>query len=282
MVKRFFRIIKELYFRYYKDEVPSIGAEMAYYFLLSIFPFMIFLITIIGYSPVSGDEVLKPVENILPLQTYEFFRKTIDEITGKRNLKLMSFGFLSAMWAASNGVSAVMQGINKAYNEKETRPFWKVKAISLLYTFALSLLIVFYIIFLIFGRQIGKFLNHMGHNSLSENGWNWFRYLIIIAMMIIVFATLYHFTPCKRLKWHQSLPGAVFTTLGWFLISLGFSSYVNNFWDLALVYGSIGGIIALLVWLFISAVLIVLGGEVNAILYFENELPLNCKERKKR
>lgn len=281
-VKRLFRIVKELYYRYIEDDVPAVSAEMAYYFLLSVFPFMIFLITIIGYIPISGDEVLKPIEDVLPTQTYEFFKESIEEITGKRNLKLMSIGFLSAMWAASNGVSAIMHGINKAYNEKETRSFWKVKAISLVYTIALPLMILFYFVLLIFGNQIEKIFLYLGYGSFTEQKWDRFRYLFIITMMITVFASLYHFTPCKRLKWHQSVPGAVFTTVGWIITSLAFSYYVNNFWNLTLIYGSIGGIIALLVWLFISALLIVMGGEINAILYFENKEPLVCKKDKRQ
>lgn len=276
-MKRIVSIVKELYKRYYKDEIPALGAQMAYYFLLAVFPFMIFLTTIIGYSPISTGDVMEPLTSVLPREAFDFLSKNIDVITKNRNLKLLSIGFLTTIWAASNGVSAVMHGINKAYNEQEVRPFWKIKIMSIIYTIVLSLMIIFYFLLLIFGNQIGSFLSQAGIDLANKN-WNAFRYIIIIFLMITVFSSFYYFTPCKRLKLRHALPGAIFTTIGWILTSVVFSFYVDNFWNLTLVYGSIGGIIALLVWLYLSAILIIMGGEVNAILYFENRELKICKE----
>ena len=260
--------IRELYRRYVEDEVPAYSAEMAYYFLLAVFPFLIFLITVIGYLPVSGDDILRPLANLLPSESYHVLRDTAEQVIRSRNLRLMSFGFVSMLWAASSGMGAVMRGINKALCEKDTRPFWVAVPLSILFTILVTLLILFYFILLIFGRQIGDFLLRIGLRWEYWKGWNVIRYAVAIFLMIAVFVILYRYSPCKKIRWRNAMPGAVFTAVGWLLVSLVFSYYVNRFWNLSLVYGSLGGIIALMVWLFISAQLILLGGEVNAMLIF--------------
>ena len=260
--------IRELYRRYVEDEVPAYSAEMAYYFLLAVFPFLIFLTTVIGYLPVSGDDILRPLANLLPSESYHVLRDTAEQVIRSRNLRLMSFGFVSMLWAASSGMGAVMRGINKALCEKDTRPFWVAVPLSILFTILVTLLILFYFILLIFGRQIGDFLLRIGLRWEYWKGWNVIRYAVAIFLMIAVFVILYRYSPCKKIRWRNAMPGAVFTAVGWLLVSLVFSYYVNRFWNLSLVYGSLGGIIALMVWLFISAQLILLGGEVNAMLIF--------------
>ncbi|NLA85115.1 MAG: YihY/virulence factor BrkB family protein [Clostridiales bacterium] len=260
--------IKELYRRYIDDEVPAYGAEMAYYFLLSVFPFLIFLTTILGYLPVTGDDIMGQLVNILPYETNELVRENVEYLMQTRNFRLLSFGFVSMFWAASCGMGAVIRGINKALCQKDRRPFWIAIPLSILFTFLTAVLIIFYFLLLIFGKQIGAWLIRNGLPEIYLKGWEFFRYTVAIFLMIIVFLILYRYSPCKKIRWRYALPGAIFTTVGWLIISWVFSWYVNHFWNLSLMHGSIGGIIGLLVWLFISAQLILLGGELNAILVF--------------
>lgn len=249
--------------------MPAYAAEMAYYFLLAVFPFLIFLVTIIGYFPVTVEDILDPISNLLPYQAYHILRDNVEQVISTRSIKLMSFGFISMLWAASNGMGAVMRGINKALCENDTRPFWIAVPLSILFTVLVALLILLYFILLIFGRQISRLFLPAELPHLYWRIWHILRYGIAVFMMILVFAVVYRFSPCKRIRWRNAMPGAIFTTVGWLLISLAFSFYVNQFWNLSLIYGSLGGIIALLVWLFISAQLIILGGEVNAALIFQ-------------
>ena len=278
--------IKELYLRYLEDEVPALGAQMAYYFLLSVFPFLIFLMTIIRLSPLSSEDVLEPLSNVLPHETYLIVKMNVEQVTERRNLQLMSIGLATTLWAASNGVGGVIHALNKAYDVREKRPFWIVKGLSILCTIALSLTVLFYFILLIFGRQIGDYMVTAGLPPSYRDTWEKSRYIVIILMMVMVFALLYHFTPCRRLKWRYAFPGAVFTTVVWLLTSLGFTWYVDRFWNLTLVYGSLGGIIALLVWLYLSATMIIMGGEINAVLAFDREKTrgddIDCIKKKKQ
>src|SRR5690606_13289766 len=119
-----FFFIKEMYRRYVDDEVVAYGAEMAYYFLLSIFPFLIFIITLIGYMPIPTENILDSLSFLLPNASYELIQENVEQILNNRNLKLMSFGFISTLWAAASGMGAAIRGINKALCQKDTRPFW--------------------------------------------------------------------------------------------------------------------------------------------------------------
>jgi len=101
--------------------------------------------------------------------------------------------------------------------------------------------------------------------------WDVFRYFIILCVMVLIFAALYRYTPSKRLSWREVFPGSVFATIGWVIVSVGFSFYVNNFGNYSRLYGSIGAVIILLTWLFLTSIIIILGGEVNATLAFDRE-----------
>lgn len=263
-----FFFIKEMYRRYVDDEVVAYGAEMAYYFLLSIFPFLIFIITLIGYMPIPTENILESLSFLLPNDSYELIQENVEQILNNRNLKLMSFGFISTLWAAASGMGAAIRGINKALCQKDTRPFWIAIPLSILFTMLIAALVILYFVLLIFGKQIGVWLVQVQLPNLTWQIWQIFRHLTAIIMMILIFTILYRYSPCIKIRWRNAVPGAIFTTAGWLIISWLFAWYVNHFWNLSRIYGSIGGIIGLMVWLFISAQLIIMGGEVNAILIF--------------
>jgi membrane protein len=258
--------IKELYRRYIDDQVAVYGAEMAYYFLLSVFPFLIFITTLIGYLPYTGDNFLEYMANLLPYESYLLVRKNVDQVIHMRNLKLLSFGFISMVWASASGMGAVIRGINRALCQKDNRPFWVAIPLSILFTVLAAMSIIFFIILLIFSKQVGAYLLDAGMPQLYWRGWKALRYLLAILILMLVFGLLYRYSPCIKVRWRNAIPGTIFATVGWLLVSWIFSWYVNHFWNLSLIYGSIGGIIGLLIWLYISAQLIILGGELNALL----------------
>lgn len=266
------RCAKSLYCRFYDDEVAAVGAQLAYYFVLSFFPFLIFLITLLGYSPVSGEEVLEVLSRVLPDSAYAVIQNNVKGVVHTRNSGLLSFGIITTLWAASNGIGAVIRGLNKAYDVEEVRPFWKVKGEAVLFTIALALIILFSFVLLIFGRYIGIYLTEwLGLSEYFFKIWNVFRYISMLIMMIFVFSALYFYTPNCKLKWRDVIPGSIFSTFGWVATSLGFAYYVNNIANYSRIYGSIGGVMVLLIWLFISAMIILIGGELNATLMFDRD-----------
>ncbi|MFY9176041.1 MAG: YihY/virulence factor BrkB family protein [Caldicoprobacterales bacterium] len=273
MIGSFIDFIKTMYYRLLDDDILALGAQMAYYLILSFFPFLIFLMALIGHSPVSSQQVLRGLLGILPEQAYNLVNDTVVEIVDRKTGGLAPISGILALWFASNGIGSIITGLNKAYDEKEKRPFWMVKLISIIFTLLLSIVIIFSFILLIFGGVIKKqILDGMELDPFYQNLWNTGRYIFISSAVFLVFIILYRFIPSRRMRLTEVVPGAVFATLGWLLTSLGFAYYVDNFSNYSRFYGSIGGVVILLIWLYYSAVIILLGGELNAALAYEKKL----------
>lgn len=264
------KFLLKLYTRFRDDDVPALGAQISYYLILAFFPFLIFAITLVSYTPFTGMEVLNYLELLLPRDTYSLVQEVIAETSAARSGTLLSAGVLATLWAASNAVMALIRGLNKAYNLEETRPAWKLRALSLLVMFGLIIAILFSMILLVFGEIVGTFLFRLlGYYPLFVPAWSLVRYLVPLIVLLIVFVLLYVYTPKQKLRFGRALPGALLSTVGWIALSTGFSYYVNNFGNYSKTYGGLGGVIVLLIWLYWSSIIILLGGELNAAL--ENE-----------
>lgn len=257
----------KLFYKAKEDDIFALASQLAYSLLLSFFPFLIFLFTIAGYSTVESKDVLISLNSILPYNAYTLIDKTVIEIFDSRKSNLLSFSFITTVWIASSGFNAVIKALNKAYDADECRPFWKVQLISILSVLGLTFLIIFSLFILVLGNLIKyKFASWFTSINSFYFLWDFLKYLVTLFIMVFVFALLYKITPCKRLTLWNALPGAIFTTIGWIIISMAFSFYVDNFANYSRLYGSIGAVIALLVWLFLTSVIILLGGEINSLL----------------
>lgn len=280
MVVRLFRFIKAMYCRLLDDDILALGAQMAYYLILSFFPFLIFLMALIGNSPISSQQVLMGLLGILPEEAYILVRNTVVEIVDTKAGGLAPVSGILALWFASNGIGSIITGLNKAYDEKERRPFWLVKLISIIFTLLLSTVIIFSFILLVFSGVIKKqILDGMELEPSYQNLWNTGRYIFISSVIFLVFLILYRFTPSRRMRWKEVIPGAILATIGWLGTSLGFAYYVDNFSNYSRFYGSIGGVVVLLIWLYYSAVIVLLGGELNAALAYEKKAKDRDKTR---
>jgi membrane protein len=267
--------------RFREDDVPSLGAQLTYYLILAFFPFLIFLISIIGLANISAEDMIREFTRVLPSDSGTTVRSIISEITLSSNGALLSFGMLATIWAASNGVNAIIKGLNKAYDEVENRPFWKVRGLSVLATFVLALVIIISMLMLVFGKGIGEYLfQWMNYPDGFLFIWSIVKLAIPIVALFIVFMLLYRVTPNRKLTWRGVIPGSIFTTIGWIVTSLLFSFYVNEFGNYTKTYGSLGGIIVLLIWLYLSSIIIILGGEINATLVFSKEGKIKCETKK--
>lgn len=264
-MRRFFRFLHNLYFRIQDDEVPALGAQLTFYLILSFFPFVIFLITLSAYTPLSREDVLADLISLMPTAVGLLVNDLFKEIIHERSSAILSLGMIAAIWTASNGMMAIIRTLNKAYDVSERRPYWKVKGISIIYTISLSIVICLAFVLLIFGQMIGRYAFGVFDTPDSfEALWGPMKYILTLVIMCTVFALLYFTAPNRRVRFYDVLPGALFTTVGWVVISLSFSYYVNHFSNYTTTYGSLGGIIILLIWLYLSSVLILLGGEINA------------------
>lgn len=250
-----------------EDDIFALGSQLAYSLLLSLFPFLIFLMTIIGFSSISSSDVLFSLKTILPRTAYELIQTTIVEIFDTQKSDLLSFSLIITIWVASNGFYAVIKGLNKAYEDDEERPFWKIRLISILCTFVFAIMIIFSLFLLVLGNLIEYNITRRFVLSFNFHFfWLFLRYFLTFVSMILIFAIIYRLTPTRNLTFKEVLPGASFATVCWVFSSMGFAFYVDNFNNYSRTYGSIGAVIVLMIWLFLSSVILLVGGEINALL----------------
>ena len=245
------------------------AAAMAYYFLFAVFPFFLFLTTVIGYLPIPHllDYVLRSAQRMLPSQAFDLLQDNIRALFSNKKQGLLSLGFVLALWASSKAVVAVMNAMNKLYVVKEGRPFWKVRLTALFLVIGLSLLFLLALILLMFGSKIGYLIAaRVDFGIFFRVVWNLMLIPVILFLLSLAVATIYFFTPDVEQKWKWISPGSVVAIPSWILVSLGFSYYINNFGSYDKTYGSLGAVIVLLLWLYISGFIILCGAVINAVI----------------
>lgn len=258
--------IREMAKRFNEDEISRLSAELAYFFLLSLFPFLIFLFALLAYLPISYEEVFSHLRGYAPEEVIHLIETNVHNIMEYHNGKLLSFGIIATIWSASNGINAIVRAFNRAYDVEESRSFLVARGMSILLTLSMIFVIIVALLLPVFGRMIGTFLfSALGFSDSFLTIWNAIRWAVSSIILFTVFTALYYFAPNKQLRVRHVTAGALFATVGWIVVSFGFSYYVSNLTDYTAMYGSLGGIIVLMVWFYLSGMIIVLGGEMNAI-----------------
>lgn len=268
---RLFDVVRTLYKKFITDEISALGAQVTYYLILSFFPFLIFLVSIISYTKIISEDSLALISGLFPRSVYDLIEGVIKYVISTRNRTLISLGMIATVWSASAGILAFMYGMNKAFKKKETRPFWKVRGLSLLFTLAFTLIIISSIVLVVFGEILGRQFFYLWKVPESfDIFWDIFRYGVSIAALFLVFMLFYVYVPNCSIKFRDAVPGALLSTFGWLILSTGFAFYVNKFESYSKIYGSIGAVIALLIWLYWSSIIVFVGSELNAILSDRN------------
>ncbi len=259
--------VRELFRRIKEDEVTALAAQLTYHLILAFFPFLFFLLTLAGYTNIAGEKVLTELGRLLPSNTYDTVLQIIYELLEQRSSTLLSFSMLATVWIASSGLSAITRGINKAFDQRETRPIWKLKIFSVIYTIGFALILLLLFIAIVFGEIFGKYIfDFLGYPHLFSSVWNTVRYIMSFVSAFLLLAAIYFLLPNRKMKFREIIPGSIFSSFLWIFISLLFSFYVNNFNNYSRIYGSIGGVMVLLLWLYWSSIIILTGGEINATL----------------
>ena len=268
--------IVKMALRYKNHHISSLASQLAFDMLFSFFPFLILLLTLVGFINVDPIEVISSLQTIMPEQLYELVSTLALQLLQTRNGNLLSFSLVFSLYTASRAFRAVRYGLNRAYNEDEDKNKIKVVILSVLFMIVISLMIIFVLAFLVFGEMIS--LTLVEWLDLDIKLFYFIRYLrypIGLAGMIVVFSAVYKLIPSRRIKWREAFPGAVFTSIVWIILSMGFAFYVNNFGRYTDIYGSIGVVIVMMIWLQITSTTILLGGELNALLMYDKEHDLN-------
>ncbi|HEY6806727.1 MAG TPA: YihY/virulence factor BrkB family protein [Pyrinomonadaceae bacterium] len=261
--------IKHLLWRINEDDVFGRAAQLSYYFLLALFPLLLVLINFLGYLAQEGTELrnklLVYLAAVMPSSAVVLVHTTLDEISTARGGGKISLGILAALWAASNGMGAVSQTLNSAYNVVETRSWWKVRLVSVLLTLALAVLIIAALAIVLNGGSIGDALaGNYGLSTVFTTIWSILQWPIALIFVLATFNLIYNFAPNISSHQRRWFPPGAFVAVGlWVLISFAFRLYLHYFDSYSVTYGSLGAVIILMLWFYLTGVAILIGGEVN-------------------
>lgn len=253
-----------------EDEVFGRAAELSYYFLLALFPLLIFLTSVIGVILGSGTDTRETLfsylSSIMPPSAFQLIQSTMLEVSASSSGSKISFGILAALWAASNGMGAITQSLNVAYDVKENRAWWKQRLTAIGLTIALSVLIVSALTLVIAGGHIADWLASIfGFGSVFAVTWRIVQWPVVLAFMTLAFALIYYFAPDLRNQaWKWLTPGAAIGVALWLAVSLAFRVYLHFFDSYSKTYGSLGAVIILMLWLYFTGAAILIGGEINS------------------
>lgn len=252
------------------DKMFGRAAELSYYFLLALFPLLIFLTSIIGLIIGEGTETRQTLfgylGRIMPQSAFQLIEATMVEVSAGSSGGKISFGLLAALWAASNGMSAITESLNVAYDVDEGRPWWKTRLVAITLTVALSILIISALLLVVAGSHIGESLGgYLGYSSAFATAWKIIQWPVVLAFMILAFALIYYFAPDLREQaWSWLTPGAAIGVALWLLVSLAFRVYLQFFDSYNKTYGSLGAVIILMLWLYFTGAAVLIGGEINS------------------
>lgn len=269
-------------YRIIRHNVFPTGGQLAYFLVLSIFPFLIALLNVVNFTPLVQTDVIEGLMEYLPEATRPIITSFLGEISMASSLKLLIISVLGGLWSASSGIRQLIRAINSAFHSRETRSYFKLTGMALVFTLALIILILLLLLTQIFGGIIVELLDkYLKLDPIILKALKNFNLYIPVIYMVLTFMLLYRFSPNiheHKMKPMHVLPGAVFSTGGIIISSKIFTFYVDNFGKFSVTYGSLTGIILLFLWLYLMSIIIVLGGEITAIVY-EKDHPLKDHRR---
>lgn len=267
-MSKFMSYAKELGTEFKKDNATTLAAAQAYYYLLAIVPLLILLLSILPYLQIDPDRAVEFIGTILPGEVASIFEDTIVSVVTTPQGGLLTFGILGTLWAASNAMMAFIDSTNQAYDVEETRSFFKTRGMAIVLTLFMLVAVIIALVLPIFGGAIIDMINSIVNlPQQMEIIFQIARWAISIIVMTVVLACLYKFAPNKHFPFKEVWIGALIATVLWQLVSLGFSIYIANFGNYDATYGSLGGLVILMLWFFLTGLILVIGAEINAMVH---------------
>src|SRR2546423_7553547 len=254
-----------------RDDVFGNAAKLAYYFLLALFPLLIFLTSIIGIIIGSGSGMRHVLFNylarVMPSGAFQLINQTMMEVSTASGAGKLSFGFLAALWAASSGMDAITDALNAAYDVPETRPWWRRRITAIGLTIALAALIITALSIVLGGSKIADhFTDLYVIGRASAIAWKIIQWPIALAFMLMAFALIYFFAPnLRNQKWTWITPGAIAGVVLWLAVSFAFKGYLHFFDFYSKTYGSFCAVIVLMLWLYLTGLAGFVGGVYNLV-----------------
>ena len=267
-----YAFLKNMLAKISDNDTNERAASVSYSLILAIFPTVIFFFTLIPYIsfiPNLEEQIMGFFRRLLPGDTFNSADSTILDIINRPRSGVLSLGFILALYSATSGLVALMHAFNSSHETAERRGFFKVRGIAIGLTFTLAFALILAVLVLIIGGIVSDYLLHFGilNNIVFVNLLAIGRYLLVFAVFVATVSVIYRFGPDVNMKWVFIMPGAVTASVLIVLTTFGFSYYVSNFGSYNKVYGSIGTLIALMIWINLISLLLIIGFEMNVALY---------------
>jgi membrane protein len=270
-----------------EDEISTRSASLSYYFLLALFPLFLCLVSLIGLfagpgSPLQGS-IVSALGRLAPGSASDVVRSVVHQTFKSSSGIKLAAGIFGALWAASGGMTAVVVSLNKIYRVCEKRPWWKQKITIVSLTVALAVLMIVGLVLALQGGRIGQALfARLGAGDVFRIAWMVLQWAASFAAMFLSFSIVYYFAPnLEERKWYWVTPGSAIGVALWLLASLGFRLYLHFFNSYSATYGSLGAVVILMLWLYITGLAILVGGEVNWVIENEDHKAAEFKEKKR-
>ena len=272
-MSKFLQTMKRAVKEFSEDDMMTYAAAMSYAVFFSLFPFIIFLLALLGFLGLQQvfDFLLQQSSAVLPSNAQQTISNIVGQIRRQASGGIMSFGVILALWSASSAVRMTMHALNVAY-DVEDRPGWKKFPLSIVYALVLAVLLIVSAGLLFFGPQIvAPVFRAVGLSSivsLLTTLWAWLRIPVAVLLLMLAVALIYYLFP--KVSGHPFrfvTPGAVIAVIVWILASLGFSYYIANFANYSATYGALASVIVLLLYFYISSLILLFGAEINSETY---------------
>jgi membrane protein len=252
-----------------EDNALGLAAQLAFYLVLSVFPFLIFLLTLIAYLPIPDLErrTLGYLGTLVPGQAARLLSDIALSVVARQQGRLLTVSFLGALWSASSALGTFIGVMDLAYDVPETRSWLRRKALAVGLTLLLAALMIAAAVLLAVGPGlVSRLAGEAGLSEVAQTAWLVLKWPAVVVLVALTFGLLYYLTPDTRQRWSWITPGSALATLLWIVLSLGFAFYVSNFGAYNKVYGFIGAVVVLMLWFWLSALAAIAGAELNAVL----------------
>jgi len=250
------------------DSMTTYAAALAYRIVFSLFPFLLFLVALLAFLqiPQLFEWMREQAALLVPEEAMGQVNTVIEELQTPRG-GLVSVGIVLALWSASVGVMSLIEALNVAYDVSERRPAWRLYLLSIIYTVGLALLMVGAAALMVLGPQAAEWIaSRLALDQLFVTIWNWVRWPLAVLLLMLAVSVVYYLGPNVRQRFQFITPGAILSVVVWIVASIAFGYYVRNFADYSATYGSIGAVVILMFYFYLSAVVLLFGAEINAVI----------------
>ena len=250
-----------------ENELMLMSNALTHKLLIAIFPFIIFLMTLLGFSNLNVEDYIIEASKTLPEPIENILIVFVKEVVHTKSVSLLSTSFLVTIYSASTGFNSIIQGLNRAYGQEDTRNFILKRGTSVMLVFIFAILVNCSLLFFMFSDYIGKLI--IKYTPLEFIPYfldSIFLYIFIGLVLLVMVLVIYKISISRKVTLKSILPGAIISVFSWLILSKGFNIYINNFSKYSKIYGSIGSIFVLVIWLNMISLVLLLGGQINAIL----------------